>query len=979
MEIGSGGVRAREAIEVKHVNTSKQAHSTQATPQHTRGLRALARRVRARAAKRLSRRGIVSVLSMMFLVMFGSLAIAMAVASQGNLRTASTHLHMIKAMSAAETGMALAQGKLQEAAARFVIDKGTVAGSFGTRLWAGQLTSSDGRINILPAKNGRFDATTTNGIADAVLNALLTDSNILTPNGFPNAATKFNASGVDTAVFTANAWVRSPLIAIDGSASQSGTYPAAYQVTYAPLANGTDVRIIVTGYSAMSNSGAGFQYGSVASDATARSVTRVIQQDFRIVKRPAHAMLSPSRIMIGKNVMVTGNLGARYTDVTRTNGDPIQSKSDFEGLDATLDAKLARFYQALKQYDVDGDNRLRVGHPIESQGLPGAAELTSKNWPSNAFSDVTRDGFVDDFDIFINHYDTNRDGDVVLSARLTAGTPSAGRAAEFSSDDDLALLIDSNNPDRNRNGISGFADTNDNNRLTPTSALLDPNDRVLGYRDGVINYKDQYAKVRGKLIFKTSKGAWQSARGGSYVDQLEGPIVAGAGNSATQFSATDDDLPAIDASSFSNAQTPLTAAANGGSFDTQVAQQLGISTGQLASYTELGSSATAPQYWRSDLDPAYVFTKTGRQIYEKMPFNSPTFTDWYYRPRYVNMTFKNVQIPQGNNGLFINCKFIGVTYVRSYADNTHVNWSSYGAMEWSSASNRPVLKTTPLDKSDFARYTTNNIIDGPSNYASFPDPPIINGSVKLGATRNTKLYSNNIRFHDALFVGSIVSDTPSSYTNIRNKLQFTGATRFTTVNPDAPTNANLNPDASALPEIQKSSLLAPNYSVDVGSFNAPTDTFTGGPTSQNVQLNGTIVAGVLDVRGNANIDGALFLTFAPVAGQGPLQSFGQPVGNPANFNSTLGYFGPTDGDGEALDPATLPTVGGRKIVGYDTDGDGLPDVNPDQPQPAGSTAIPFYGFGRIRLNWNPNRPMPDGILLPVSVVPVSLSYREGKQ
>ena len=68
-----------------------------------------------RASADARRRGVVSILAMIFLVMFGSLAIAMAVASQGNLRTSTTHEHMMRAMSAAETALAVAQGRLQDA------------------------------------------------------------------------------------------------------------------------------------------------------------------------------------------------------------------------------------------------------------------------------------------------------------------------------------------------------------------------------------------------------------------------------------------------------------------------------------------------------------------------------------------------------------------------------------------------------------------------------------------------------------------------------------------------------------------------------------------------------------------------------------------------------------------------------------------------------------------------------------------------
>lgn len=937
------------------------------------------RGIRRRAVPRLSRRGVASILAMMFLVMFGSLSIAMAVASQGNLRTAETHGHVVRAMGAAETGLEIARNQLKNAISRFVVEKGVVDAGFGRRLWTGTMRSEDGRVNVLAARNGVLDAVSVRGVAEALVSAHRADQNIVEASGFPTEAGTFSPSTVDTTVYEADSWVRTGLTALDGDMRVRNTLASAYQITYAPLANGTDVRIIVTGYSSIGVDGSGYLYRATSDAQQARAVTRTIQQDIRIAKRPQHAMLSPSRIMVGKNVVINGNLGARFMDVTRQNGDPVLTKGDFDGLDNSLTAKIARFRTSTRQYDVDGDNRLRVRHPVESQGVPGSAELTANSWPATTYRDATRDGYVDEFDIFINHYDANNDGELVLSAALTAGTSAAGRPSEFSADLDLALLIDNGVPDRNRNTVFGFADANDNNRLTPTSAVLDANDRVLGWRDGVVNGKDQYAKIRGRMLFRTSAAAWASARGGSYSSQLVGPIVAPKGQTPTRFSASEDELPTVDESSFTNAASSLKDIADGASFSQQVATQLGVSSGTLPTYEQTVHTGTGARFYRADLDPATVYSQTGQQIWEAMPFNSPTASDYYYRPRYVNMTFKNVQIPTGTNALFVNCKFIGVTFVRSYADNTHVNWSLYGQMEWRAASGRPVPKTTPLDKSDFLRYTTGNVTDGPANYASFPDPPVVDGAIQTGANRDTKRYSNNIRFHNCLFVGSIVSDTPVQFTNIRNKLQFTGSTRFTTVNPDEPNNTAVNPDTEDMGEIAKSSMLLPNYSVDVGTFNAPTDTFAGtsSSTAQNVQLRGTVVAGVLDIRGSARVDGALFMTYNPVFGQGPMLQQGQSVGNPANFNVTLGYFGSDDGDGESTDPNSLPIIAGQRIVGYDTNGDGIPDVASSQPQPVGSTPIPFYGYGRVEVNYNPDIPMPDGIMLPLSGVDLLMTYREG--
>ncbi|MFZ9914002.1 MAG: hypothetical protein ACO3IB_01500, partial [Phycisphaerales bacterium] len=55
-----------------------------------------------------------SVLAMMFLVIFASLAAAMAVVAQGNLRTADSALKVSRAQSAAESGLVFAARRLEK-------------------------------------------------------------------------------------------------------------------------------------------------------------------------------------------------------------------------------------------------------------------------------------------------------------------------------------------------------------------------------------------------------------------------------------------------------------------------------------------------------------------------------------------------------------------------------------------------------------------------------------------------------------------------------------------------------------------------------------------------------------------------------------------------------------------------------------------------------------------------------------------------
>lgn len=968
----------------------------------------LARRLRRpRRALRLfmaSRRGVVSVLSMMFLVLFGSLVAAMAIASQGNTRAASTHLHVVRAMGAAETGLAIAKARLAEAASRFVISNSDMNADSVTALWDGDLGAL-GAVEVLSPPSGHSEASEPASLAEAISLIHAADGNLVDWGDVSSPTVTSAPAGADLDVFRDDGWVVTPVVALEELPIDDAVPVSqpAFQVVYAPLANGTDIRVIVTGYD--------FGYRR-----NGQPLTRVISEDIRLVKRVNHAVISPSRIMIGKNVHVTGDLGCRYDDVDWTNGDPLTLRSDFMGLDATLDDKLADFYAAVDASDIDGDNRLRVGHAIEGAAIPDATGADYGGDPdASPFADITGDGFVDEFDVFINHFDANGDGKVMLSDALRAGTPNADAEAEFVDssgnpiDDDLAYLIDATNPDRNRNGVYGFIDV-DGDGVWDAGAdtMLDYDeenevyaDQELGFRDGCIDRLDRYTKVRGSLSFRVSSASWTSAQG-DYGPTLRGAVKPDKGRSPLKFSLDDSELPDLDADSFNDSENALQAAADGQSFWQQVADNLGVSVGDLDEYDEEGADGQ-PRYYRvdPDTDGDGLPDNYASAYFEKAPFNSPQHNDWYYRPVFENMVFRDVQIPEGVNGLFRNCTFVGVTYVRSRQENSHVYWTLYGKLEFDSSLGYPVparartvygddsdetasdappmlpstaippnqyilLATDPMDKGDIL----NSQISGYNTtaYASLPNPLVIDG---LRVT-DTKLYSNNIRFHDCLFVGSIVSDTPQEYTHVRNKMQFTGTTRFTSRHPESPEDPLLNPEESDEPEIAKSSMMLPNYSVDIGSFNSPPE--------QNVMLRGAIIAGVLDVRGNATIKGALLLTFRPESGTGPLADVnGSAVGNPAHFNATLGYFGPDDGDPESLDPASLPVVDGQRIVGYDTDGDGLADLGPDETPPAGAEPVPFHGYGRIELTFDPDMTMPNGIMLPVQIDPRPESYREGAQ
>lgn len=906
-----------------------------------------------------ARRGVSGVLAMMFLVIFGSLAVAMATVSQGNLRTAETHQRVLRAQGAVDTGLQIARARLSEAASRFIVAKGEVTPAYALQLWNGTYANSP-TVTVLPPPDGRLEMSPAAGIAAALANQHDEDD-------------PANIADDITLGTPPTGWVRGLPIGIEQDGN--GRVVTAAQIDYAPPDAEGRVLVVVTGYDWdwMRN----------------RWVSRTAQQYFSITKTLSHAIISPSRVMIGKNVQVNGPLGLRYDSAAldTLDGPPLVSRSDFYGLHATLDDKLDDFYAAVLTYDVDGDNRLRVGHPTESAPFPSlnSNDYDNNGSPDAAFADVTGDGAIDDFDIFLKHYDANNDGAIMLSSALTAGTPNAGGTAEFTIDDALAELIDSGKPDRNGNGrrngrlVAGswvYSTFPDNNKDGVRDAAdLDLDDVTLGYRDGVIDYRDQYAKIRGHLSFKASRSAWETSKDefnvtiDDYQKLVKGVIRADRGREPVRFEAPDDEIPEITQDSFAEAAQTM------GEF----ADQPGVSS--LPFQTQVVNAKGGG--W---VPPVYI---------ESTPYGSPAPADWYARPVYDNITFRNVVIPMGSNALFVDCTFVGVTRVATYTDNSHPSWVFYGEQERDLTTGGLKLRYPPPPADSDAQLDKSYSTVGSPNYDTLPDPLIVPIDLNNDGTANdqvtdTKKLSNNIRFHSCLFIGSIVADKPVVYTHTRNKLQFTGATKFTDQHPTSPSDPTYALSTQEKSVTSKSSLMLPQYSVDIGANNSP--------QAQDVNLRGAVIAGVLDVRGNTTIDGVLLLTFRPEYGTAPLSLYGTPVGNPMGFNMTLGYFGPDEGDAEGVDLTTLTDLDsdGIKDIGWDTARDpvtGLPipagttpvleswfDGVPDTDAAGGDLkrAIPFNGYGRIVLNLDPNLVLPDGLSAPISIGPLRHTYLEGR-
>jgi len=278
-------------------------------------------------------------------------------------------------------------------------------------------------------------------------------------------------------------------------------------------------------------------------------------------------------------------------------------------------------------------------------------------------------------------------------------------------------------------------------------------------------------------------------------------------------------------------------------------------------------------------------------VFEEVPYGAAYPYDYYDRPVYRNMVFEDVLIPKGTNALFENCRFVGVTFVEIEPNNGDENFNYVGMLE----------------------------SDGSQKH---PDYTAMIGGTEVG---DTKLHGNNLRFHHCTFEGAVVSGSsdgtaqPTQYTHVRNKLAFTGTTKF---------ELDKVSDDDERTLFERSALLLPHMSVEMGSFSSPAD------AGETLELSGAIVAGLLDMRGQVNLRGTIVTTFEPVSGVAPVQGDTSP-----QFNTTLGYFSEGQGDLEA--------------------------------------DLPGVGLGKITVTYDPSLALPDGIDGPVEMTPIIATYTEG--
>jgi hypothetical protein len=120
----------------------------------------------------------------------------------------------------------------------------------------------------------------------------------------------------------------------------------------------------------------------------------------------------------------------------------------------------------------------------------------------------------------------------------------------------------------------------------------------------------------------------------------------------------------------------------------------------------------------------------------------------------------------------------------------------------------------------------------PNNYNALFRNCTFEEVLYVDCAKSTSTNYNNVRFEDCTFNGVIVTDTPSQLKWQHNALYFTGQATFENTS-----------------SIQEATILAPHFNVNLGNTNPV--------QSDNNVLKGAIIGGIVDVRGNAQIEGTI--------------------------------------------------------------------------------------------------------------------------
>ncbi|HZN65620.1 MAG TPA: hypothetical protein VFB66_09975 [Tepidisphaeraceae bacterium] len=601
------------------------------------------------------RAGTIALITMLYLILLGTLTLAMFVSATTNVQTSENFSRVARAQASAETGLRWMDFRFRQMTTRPKTDKGTVSKDTGKVLW--------------PA------------LRDAIAADLAT---VRGPTGKP----------LDVRVETNR--VRALGACIDAASG------ATFDITVRPLSpmDGSDERFI-----------------RVTVEGRSYGTRRVASMDFEMKKQVSFAVVGKVPLQVGRNTIIDGPIAM----TTPTKYPPIYVLSDFTHFHPGLKTKIQAFNAHLEGVGVwdgkviknhDGfDNRISVNN---------AAEYALAK--AKGYGDYNGDAWIDEYDLFLAEFDSNRDGQLAKTEFTNTLT---GKLY----DENLFNAIDSIggprfNEDKDGDGILDTGeDTNGN-------GVLDIDPPRAGYKDGLIDNRDGYAKIRGQITLATTSAAWESnlaPQGQDIHDMIAGPIASPDPTQlAIKFGAPSNSMFDLQAANFEQATLNFKA-------------KTGAAAGTMTKTTTLIANKVLA-----------AADANGGTLNERTPYGSTSWQATYARPVFRNLTLRNVQIPKGLNALFDNCKFEGVTYVDMTRDII-----------------KPGTSTVTFNKDDGMNWSKR------MRSGTFSNTVTLTATNSYGFTDG-----NNLRFNDCTFEGPIAGGYATAYTHFTNTWEFTGATMF---------------------------------------------------------------------------------------------------------------------------------------------------------------------------------------------------------
>ncbi len=734
-------------------------------------------RVEAEAClRRPHRRGSAATIAMVYLVLMSSIAVATFFVATLSVRGAVASGDLLRARAMAESGIRWQASRLRLASLRPVTTKGNLDAGDADTLW--------------PQVRDRI------------------------------AADWSNIPGAGLSVTTGTDFVE-----MDGMQLHGGHFRIrverleGYETNPLSDAYRQFMRVTSTG---------------VVNPGSSEEITRAVSMNFSLDKRIDFAIAGKTRIQIGRNTLVEGDVAMGTAGLY----PPFLVLSDFTHFDTWLKGDVESWARFLKRNHDGYGNRVSMNDTDVAEKALAAG-----------FTDYNEDGYMDEFDLFLRRFD--EDGDKAVSREEFSGPDGLREPNLWHAIDSLGAPMFAGDPTR------------------------------AGYMDDLIDSRDFYFKIGGTVTSRDSESAWQSWMnkngGGSIHDVLQGPVVPSHPSDApVTFGAPAAEIVDLDPANFEDAAEIFRGKTgeSAGAPARQYRQATDSSGNPL--FTGTGSNrkpvmeAQILENTVLSLDDANVTVNSKGSVVpvmvdERTPHGSSSWQATYRRPVFRNMHLKNVVIPKGMNPLFENCTFEGVTFVdmtRDIVVGGKVRHDSGSGMDWSKRMKSGSFSSnTPLTSSNSLAYTQ----------------------------------GNNVRFESCTFEGPLVNPYSTAYTHFSNSWEFTGETLF-----------DNKADETA-------TIVAPQTNIEMGSFERPGEA----PS----KLVGVVVAGNIDIRGVGIVDGSILVT-------------GDGAGN-----TTLGYFGASDGD---TDPS----------------------------------AMPEGGYGRLNVRFNPYRALPDGIALAVIFDPIPSTYTE---